>query len=986
MRNSNEANQQQFRMKGPSPALEVLVDNLKDNFEAYVRSPLHNTINIAGVNSRMPKQSHQTNPATAKPSSGRIVKPSGSGKSKQSRNSRKLNRTPLHANLAATGASSTSRRRSFGTSSTKMNGNVTNNESNNQHYTKIEVNTDGNDENFAMPHNNLGQGIDHNAGAILMKNQSGAVHVNHFTSKSTLTAHEHFGDDISNHHYKPAAPPGVPPPQPPPSSPGLDDSTAFVSAATFAATFDNKTRPRSSKNRQRLRGLSRTRATNNVVPRTAENHLAAARASHSFRESASPTPDTQVHMRKNFSPSPINVPDDDQDDACMELTDDDDDDGIDERVEEDTVHFSYKPRINKNIKRSGRRATRALRREWMNRDLSPSSLAERDVSSPVEPEITLDADYSSDDQGLDQNDGYEDDESHHENIYVVVDNVVEHDSSQRHVYHEEESKGEVGPEQDSDFNESDSDPEEDSVAEANQIKLLLENAKQELELGNTDAAFTLVDPICNQDNVDADTLFLRSSIHMACQRYATCHKDCLRALELDPHHTKAAIRAARMLRTMGCFSVKADWLRVIGNDDGILDQARNELESIEKASALFESITSRISRTPGDASIDDLLCQLVNLCAGWPCVYLLQGIQACCKGDKAAMDAHINKAYQFVADVETIAMDANGCFLGKSVEITNCGKETAKAIKTVLRSLHYADYVQESTTFANGLFKRFADLPADKILLVQICEQQVRTFARLQEAKDAANNLFRTKNYSRAISKYTEALNIDPGHDRYNAVILSNRAAAYMANEDFENAVKDCTLALEKLETYTKARVRRARANVKLGKPKLAMNDLERAIAEDPQPEYEVELENLRAEARRQREAKSEAHSQARWGKYERKKHSNASSTSSAAKSRFGANTCLYKVLDIPETASQEQIRKAYLKLALKYHPDKRGANDAEAVEIFKCIAEAYETLKDPVKKAEYDRKRSFNNRFSPYFSSSRATSGSSASYYYAYF
>lgn len=62
-----------------------------------------------------------------------------------------------------------------------------------------------------------------------------------------------------------------------------------------------------------------------------------------------------------------------------------------------------------------------------------------------------------------------------------------------------------------------------------------------------------------------------------------------------------------------------------------------------------------------------------------------------------------------------------------------------------------------------------------------------------------------------------------------------------------------------------------------------------------------------------------------------------------------------YEVLKITKTATSEEIKKAYRKKALKYHPDK-NPDDKEAEEKFKEAAEAYEVLSDPQKRQRYDQ------------------------------
>ncbi|MBN3273153.1 DJC21 protein, partial [Polyodon spathula] len=67
---------------------------------------------------------------------------------------------------------------------------------------------------------------------------------------------------------------------------------------------------------------------------------------------------------------------------------------------------------------------------------------------------------------------------------------------------------------------------------------------------------------------------------------------------------------------------------------------------------------------------------------------------------------------------------------------------------------------------------------------------------------------------------------------------------------------------------------------------------------------------------------------------------------------------CHYELLCVRRDATDDDLKKAYRKLALKWHPDKNLDNAEEAAEQFKLIQAAYEVLSDPQERAWYDNHR----------------------------
>jgi DnaJ-class molecular chaperone len=88
---------------------------------------------------------------------------------------------------------------------------------------------------------------------------------------------------------------------------------------------------------------------------------------------------------------------------------------------------------------------------------------------------------------------------------------------------------------------------------------------------------------------------------------------------------------------------------------------------------------------------------------------------------------------------------------------------------------------------------------------------------------------------------------------------------------------------------------------------------------------------------------------------------------------RSSGGECLYAVLGVEKTAQDADIKKAYRKLALQWHPDKNPEDKDTAEKKFKQIAQAYEVLADAKRRSDYDRRLTSTNRTSRRRSSSQS-------------
>jgi len=200
---------------------------------------------------------------------------------------------------------------------------------------------------------------------------------------------------------------------------------------------------------------------------------------------------------------------------------------------------------------------------------------------------------------------------------------------------------------------------------------------------------------------------------------------------------------------------------------------------------------------------------------------------------------------------------------------------------------------------------------------------QLKKTRELERKKTEGNDAFTSGDFQKAYDLYSEALQIDPDNQATNSKLYSNRATVGSKLGRLDQALADCDKAIEYDSGFFKVYLRRADLYMKTENYEKAVHDYEKAKELEP--------------------GNSEVKSALREAKLQLKK---------------SLRKDYYKILEASKDATEDDIKKAYRRMALKYHPDKNSGDAKEVAEAeakFKEVGEAYSVLSDPQKKRRYD-------------------------------
>lgn len=382
----------------------------------------------------------------------------------------------------------------------------------------------------------------------------------------------------------------------------------------------------------------------------------------------------------------------------------------------------------------------------------------------------------------------------------------------------------------------------------------------------------------------------RAACYMMLNMYTYALDDAKLSVSLDPKFSKGLIRQIKCNIALGDATTARNNLQALRELDATnpaIAQEQKALEimvkNFEGASKAFGANDYRTAMFYLDRAMD-------------------QGVSSkTYKLMKAECLAHLNR-------------------LQEAQEIANSILATDKQNPDAVFVRGLCLYYEDKMDLASNHFQLLLKLAPDHAK----AKETYKRAKLLKLKKDDGNEKFKTGRNQEAFDVYTEALKIDARNINVNSKLLHNRATVLFKMGKYNEAIADCTLALEKDPKYLKALQRRCKCFYELGQYKECVQDAEHIYKMDSSRENRNFLEEAKRLLKRS-EVKD-----------------------------------YYKILGITKNASTDDIKKAYRKRALVHHPDRHtNATQAQKLEqekLFKEVGEAYGILSDPNKRQRYDR------------------------------
>jgi len=230
--------------------------------------------------------------------------------------------------------------------------------------------------------------------------------------------------------------------------------------------------------------------------------------------------------------------------------------------------------------------------------------------------------------------------------------------------------------------------------------------------------------------------------------------------------------------------------------------------------------------------------------------------------------------------------------------------------KEVLEWRAKAQYFNGSEILATKTLNSAFDIDSEDLE----CQKLLKTIKKSNEMKEKASEFFKAGQFQEAVDKFNDCLDVNEDNQSFNAVILLNISIAMHKMGEKVQSRQSLDRCLKLKPDYTKALVKRGEIHLEEQNYDEAIDDLQMSNQLAP-GEFGVESKLKRAKDLKKKNKKD-----------------------------------YYQVLDVSKTATHDEIKKAYKKLAIKWHPDKNAQNEEsrkKAEKQFQGINEAFAVIGD---------------------------------------
>lgn len=382
-------------------------------------------------------------------------------------------------------------------------------------------------------------------------------------------------------------------------------------------------------------------------------------------------------------------------------------------------------------------------------------------------------------------------------------------------------------------------------------------------------------------------------VHNRMKKYSNALADVEKALDIDPQNVDWRVQKAKLLKSLGqC-----------------------------------------------DRSVTEYKYLIENTEAGEEIQRLLKDASECERTINYAQQAFLNEkydvaAYYFTAALKFADAGATDLLLQKAMAVLETGdyysviSDTGSILKSHpkhldayrLRGMAY--FWTNDHDMAISHFREGLKLDPEH----KGCKEGHKLVKKIDKKKKKGDDAFEAQNYDEAIKHYTEAIAIEPEHINFVKPVRVLIVQAHSKNKQHNEAIK---LARDMVNENDED----LDSLWALGDALTSAEQYEEALRMFRQA-YEAAPDGEGEETRKAKQKVQEAEVALKQSKEKN----------------------YYKILGLSRNSSNKEIKKAYRKLAMEWHPDKNLDNKEEAEQKFQDISEAYEVLSDDELKAKYDR------------------------------